>query len=145
MPPLRRVTADRTDVLRRAPEVAAFLLVLNGARRCEKLELRGKRIRIGRSPSNGIVLQDPRVTGEHAFILLKGAEFVIYDTGSTNGTYVNGVRVHREPLHDRDEIRVGNTNLMFMHIAASVPADARRRLHDFDVIWNELTQAARRE
>ena len=37
----------------------------------------------------------------------------IYDTGSTNGLFVNGQLVTSKKLHTGDNVRVGNTELIF--------------------------------
>jgi pSer/pThr/pTyr-binding forkhead associated (FHA) protein len=47
-------------------------------------------IRIGRNPDNDLVLDDPRVSGHHArLIVTEGSGMVIEDLGSSNGTFVN--------------------------------------------------------
>ena len=68
---------------------------------------------IGRDPRNELVLSDEQVSRQHAQIRCEPEGFVIYDLNSKNGTYVNGQRVSRCPLHDGDEIRVGDTLLIF--------------------------------
>jgi adenylate cyclase len=54
------------------------------------------------------------VSKEHCIIEARAGRFVLRDLGSLNGTYVNGQRVAGEqPLHDGDEISLGNTRLLF--------------------------------
>ncbi len=48
---------------------------------------------IGRDPSNDFVIGDPQVSRQHARIVRRGDALVLEDTGSTNGTFVNGVRL----------------------------------------------------
>lgn len=48
---------------------------------------------IGRSPGCQIMLGEDSVSGSHAEITWDGANFVVHDLGSTNGTWVNGQRV----------------------------------------------------
>jgi transcriptional regulator with GAF, ATPase, and Fis domain/pSer/pThr/pTyr-binding forkhead associated (FHA) protein len=45
-------------------------------------------VTIGRSPSNGIVVSDPRVSGLHARLVRRGEEWLFEDMGSTNGSLV---------------------------------------------------------
>ena len=68
---------------------------------------------IGRDPRSGMALTDDKVSANHAQIRKTNGEYVIYDLGSTNGTYVNGQRVSQHVLRDGDEIRVGDTELVF--------------------------------
>ena len=48
---------------------------------------------LGRDPGNDIVISDPQVSRQHARVTRQGETMVIEDTGSTNGTFVNGVRL----------------------------------------------------
>lgn len=48
---------------------------------------------IGRDPTNNIVVNDPQVSRQHARIARQGDLMVIEDVGSTNGTFVNGMRL----------------------------------------------------
>ena len=71
---------------------------------------------IGSNPSNDVTIQDRQVSGMHALILCKKDKFIITDELSANGTLLNGEDLNpREPfnLNDGDEIRVGETNLLF--------------------------------
>jgi pSer/pThr/pTyr-binding forkhead associated (FHA) protein len=72
------------------------------------------RLLIGRDPNLcDVVLDDRDVSRQHARIRQEGKEFFIYDDASMNGTFVNGQRIDRAPLHDGDRIEVGNTELEF--------------------------------
>jgi len=70
----------------------------------------GDRLRIGRSPDNDLVLDDPRVSRYHAQLARQGDVLVIEDLGSTNGTLVNGRRIS-EPhvLQPTETIAIGST------------------------------------
>ena len=46
-------------------------------------------IRIGRKPENDIVLDDVRVSGLHARLIVSGGRTFIEDLGSSNGTFLN--------------------------------------------------------
>lgn len=135
--------ADLAKILSQAPEIAAFLLVLNGPQRGQRLQLLGQRSYIGRDPElNQVCIQDLSLSRQHACIALEDGGFLIYDMNSTNGTYVNGIRVKTKNLYDRDEIRLGETNLIFVNIATNISHDAKKRLNEFDGMWDDLRRAA---
>lgn len=60
-----------------------------------------------------IVLADPAVSKQHVRIEHKADSFVLHDLGSTNGTYVNGLRHRTLVLCSDDTIRVGNSEIVF--------------------------------
>lgn len=70
-------------------------------------------IKIGRSSQNDVVINDKYVSGSHCQIIKddKG-NFVLIDTNSSNGTYVNGVQRRGEVrLNSSDIVKIGNTTL----------------------------------
>ena len=64
---------------------------------------------IGRNPANDVVLNETVVSGRHSRVFLRGRAWLVEDLGSTNGTYVDGVRVSRAELRDGSLLRVGDT------------------------------------
>ena len=48
---------------------------------------------MGRDPSNEIAINDPQVSRLHARVFLRETVLVVEDMGSTNGTFVNGMRL----------------------------------------------------
>ena len=103
-------------------ESAHLILDPTGGPRSE-IELGGETW-LGRSPTSTIVLDDASVSRRHALIRRDDrGDHVIIDLGSSNGTFVNGGRVHLPlQLHDDDEIRLGDIKLKF-----SFPAAAERQ------------------
>jgi len=80
-----------------------------------EVPLKSVRLTIGRSSRNDICLNDPFVSRLHAEIRRDGEFFVLYDSGSANGTYHNGQRIEsRAALQLGDVIRIGETEL---HVA----------------------------
>ncbi len=73
-------------------------------------------ITIGRDRTNTIIIPDPYVGRNHCQIVRHdNGTFTIADFGSTNGTYVNGVRRYGETaLQPNDQVRIGNTMLPWM-------------------------------
>jgi len=68
---------------------------------------------IGRSPSNDIVVKEPKFSRQHAAINKIDGNYVIVDLKSSNGIFVNGRKVEEVVLEDGDEIAIGNTKLLF--------------------------------
>jgi len=69
---------------------------------------------LGRDASDAIALDDPTVSRQHARIDVAGEHVVLLDTGSKNGTFVNGTRITEEtPLQDGDIIHAGAVKLLF--------------------------------
>ena len=68
---------------------------------------------IGSVAGNTVVLADPAVSRKHAGIRKVNGAYELADLGSTNGVYVNGVKVPKKILEPGDIIRVGNTEAVF--------------------------------
>ena len=72
------------------------------------------RITIGRRADNDLCLAYPAVSAEHAEIITVGADSFLHDSGSTNGTLVNGSRITKHFLRDRDTIDIGRIRLVYL-------------------------------
>ncbi len=68
---------------------------------------------IGRHPESTIQILDAVVSKRHARVYRENDNWVLQDLGSSNGTYVNGERTQFKMLVNGDEIRLGNTRLVF--------------------------------
>jgi pSer/pThr/pTyr-binding forkhead associated (FHA) protein len=70
---------------------------------------------IGRGPGNDIVIDDAEMSTCHARIRLADGECWIEDQHSTNGTFVNGLRIHAATcLSQGDLLKLGRTFLKFV-------------------------------
>lgn len=63
---------------------------------------------LGRDPQGDIVLDDARVSWRHATISWSGRSWVIEDHGSTNGTFVQGQRIHHLEIGPGSAVYLGN-------------------------------------
>ncbi|WP_307134177.1 ABC transporter ATP-binding protein/permease [Streptomyces aurantiacus] len=63
---------------------------------------------LGRDPQGDIVLDDARVSWRHATISWGGRSWVIEDHGSTNGTFVQGQRIHQMEVGPGSAVHFGN-------------------------------------
>lgn len=71
---------------------------------------------IGRARDNDIVIENLSVSRNHARIKKDGAQFILTDMNSANGTMVNGQRVTKTPLADNDKLTVGKHTLIFLEL-----------------------------
>lgn len=79
----------------------------------DEFVLRHEQITIGRNFDNDIHISDSTVSSYHARVIMNPEYRYIEDTGSTNGTFVNGQRIKRQPLQDGDQIMIGQHMLVF--------------------------------
>ena len=64
---------------------------------------------IGRKEGD-LIVNDPKVSSVHAKITIDNEQFVIWDFGSSNGTYVNGEKIREARiLEENDLIKIGDT------------------------------------
>jgi hypothetical protein len=70
-------------------------------------------ITIGRGLNNDIILEDTRVSRNHAQLRYRAKRFWVTDLGSTNGTYVNGEQIEERTLADEDIVSLGGLELTF--------------------------------
>jgi|SRR5262245_2615218 len=90
----------------------ASLMVQNGTHALTH-ELVGDVVRIGRSPSNDIVIDNPVVSAQHALLQRVSDSYWLKDLNSTNGTHVNGRLFTYGELRDGDTIRFGSVTAVF--------------------------------
>jgi hypothetical protein len=89
-------------------------LVMQTASGTHVFPIEANMVTIGRGLNNDIILEDPRISRQHAQLRFKSRRFLIADNGSTNGTYVNGTPVSTEQvLRDGDIVSLGGLELIF--------------------------------
>jgi Ni,Fe-hydrogenase I cytochrome b subunit len=71
---------------------------------------------IGHNPDNNIEVADQFLSGTHAMFMRQDGGYLLKDLGSTNGTFVNDVRLADMPvrLKDGDKISMGRLNFMYV-------------------------------
>ncbi len=70
-------------------------------------------VSIGRRVENTVVLDDPRISRNHAQLRAVKGRYVLYDLDSTGGSFVNGVRVTQSLLYPGDVISLSGVNLVY--------------------------------
>lgn len=100
-------TKARPEGPRKGP---AFLTVISGEMVGTMFELPLGQTLIGRSEVAQVRLPDDGVSRRHAKIVRESdGSAKIVDLESTNGTYINGRRIHAEGLREGDRIRIGQS------------------------------------
>jgi ABC-type multidrug transport system ATPase subunit/pSer/pThr/pTyr-binding forkhead associated (FHA) protein len=107
--------------------------------RIEKIDLSKDRIRIGRDASNDFAINHPVVSKHHAEIVKQGGKYFVVDLGSTNGTFVNGIKIKRHELHELDRIVIGPSELHFSGESLSHAPDTQVVRLDIQGINYEVT------
>ncbi len=80
----------------------------------KKIELVAK-ITIGRDSDNDVIVENKLASRHHAIIQKIKNAYFIKDENSTNGTYINGIKIPSDKyvkLNLGDKITIGNTNLV---------------------------------
>lgn len=80
---------------------------------------------VGRGPLNHVVLDDPRISRQHAKVSPESGGHVVYDLNSANGTFVNDVPVKRKKLEASDVVRFGPFSFKFEATAPAAAAQVK--------------------
>ncbi len=106
-----RLDVERVEV----PHGAGVLLVTRGPNVGARYLLGDQVVRAGRHPESDIFLDDITVSRRHVEIVPKdGANYVVRDVGSLNGTYVNRERIDELQLAPGDELQIGKFKLVYL-------------------------------
>ena len=109
-------------------------MVLQGPDKGRRFELPDQPALVGRE-SRALPLSDNTVSRRHAELVPGDDGWVLRDLGSSNGTYINGLRVtNRYQLKLGDQIRVGRTLMVF----GSQPGVSRARGGDVNLAGEEI-------
>ena len=74
----------------------------------------GKRTTIGRIPANDLRIDADSISRHHAVVLVTDSSTVVEDLNSTNGVFVNDVRVTRHALRNGDLLTIGKTSFRYV-------------------------------
>jgi predicted Zn finger-like uncharacterized protein len=115
---LRRVKRHEDEEL---PELAPLtgnrryaLAVILGANSGQIYAITSPRVYLGRGTDVDVQLPDSEVSRRHAMLEIHDDNATLTDLGSTNGTFVEGVRIERQAIASHEEFSLGTTTLMFI-------------------------------
>jgi signal transduction histidine kinase len=106
----------------------ASLFVIQRADQGKRFDLRAKAVALGRDGSNAIRLHDHEVSRRHAEVRPHNDSYRIVDLGSANGTYLNGQPIDQAPLRAGDQVRLGQTVMLFHEDASRAERDLTARV-----------------
>jgi len=125
---------DRTEVLAGLDQKPlifkkARFVVTAGRDEGKEVMVHDPVVTIGTLPESSLVLTDPTVSRRHAVVEETAAGYVLKDEGSTNGTFMNGVRVREGYLSPGAVIRLGQTEMIFSPIEERIEVPRSSRDH----------------
>ena len=106
------------------------LEILDGDRAGDTVPLTKERLTIGRKSSNGLPVNDEKISGQHAEIVFEDGSFMLRDLGSTNGTLLDGRKVEEVVLTSFDTFQVGRVRILFKEEGAESPHGAGQRARE---------------
>jgi transcriptional regulator with GAF, ATPase, and Fis domain len=130
----------------------ALLHAIGGPLEGAIFRLPAEDVSVGRMAFNQLCVGDPSVSRQHCLIQREKDGFRIRDSGSNNGTFVNGNRIEECILADGDKIRIGDTLFRF-RLKEGTSAEEQLNLPDNGVvantaleqeIWGSATTAVKR-
>lgn len=127
VPDLKNVLLASPEVIEAEPEKEIFIaeFQLNGKPIRVELKFSEKeRLSVGRTKENDLIIDDQSISKIHAALVLSSDnQLLVADTGSTNGTYVNGQRIaygKGVSIKNGDKVNFGTVAVAFEHILKEV-------------------------
>jgi two-component system, cell cycle response regulator len=123
-----------SDLLGKVRQQAAFLIVLSakvpaGIGTMYKLD-RQEHV-LGRSAEATFRVEDDGISRKHAKVMLgPDGHFQLVDLGSTNGTFLNGVRITVATLHDGDKVQIGSHTVLKFSLQDALEEQYQRSIYE---------------
>lgn len=92
----------------------ACFVVVQGGDLARRYRVGLETMDFGRAPSCAVHLVSPGVSRRHAQVEPSGDSYWLVDLESTNGTWLNGLRIFRQRLNHGDRVQLGDTVLRFL-------------------------------
>jgi len=153
VPDLKNVILNLPDEVQIEPDKEIFIAEFVTGDKPKRVELafsEKERLSVGRTKENVLVIDDQSISKIHAALVLNSdKQLMVADTGSTNGTFINGQRIaygRAFPIKNGDKINFGTVAITFEHIpkvVEEVAAEEFQTQPDFktqDVSADFITQ-----
>lgn len=121
----RHLTREEQASVAALPSGSALLIAHSGPNAGARFLLDEDITKAGRHPNADIFLDDVTVSRQHAEFRRADNGFMVADTRSLNGTYVNNDRVDGVALRNGDEIQIGKFRLTFYAARSTAGTGAR--------------------
>lgn len=119
--PLQKNNLENTPS---TPTKAGSFLILKGDK---IVPLSKSVINIGRKSSNQIIINDLRISRIHAQIRRIQGSYVLFDVGSTGGTYVNSTRINQHILRPGDVISLAGYTMIYSEDQVVQPEETKEK------------------
>jgi pSer/pThr/pTyr-binding forkhead associated (FHA) protein len=103
------------------------LVVLSEGLTGRSHELKVDKTTIGRLEDNTFQIAEQSVSSHHCEVLLKGADVLVKDLNSTNGTYINGEKITEKILKPGQILRLGQIEVRLEGEGGPAPAAAGKK------------------
>ena len=92
-------------------KVPRITIYINGA--ANFYELKNAQYYLGRNASNDIAINDSTVSSSHATITIENGLVFLTDNNSTNGSFVNNIKIQKQQLTSGDTITLGQIEIKY--------------------------------
>ncbi|MBU2563556.1 MAG: FHA domain-containing protein [Actinobacteria bacterium] len=110
---VEEVSSNILEDIKKISDVSSGLVIIKGPNIGDKFLINKSKFTIGRNLESDIFLDDVTVSRKHAVLKKVGKDFRIKDSGSLNGSYINGEIVENATLKDGDRIQIGKYIFLF--------------------------------
>ena len=110
---VEEVSSNILEDIKKISDVSSGLVIIKGPNIGDKFLINKSKFTIGRNLESDIFLDDVTVSRKHAVLKKVGKDFRIKDSGSLNGSYINGEIVENATLKDGDKIQIGKYIFLF--------------------------------
>ncbi len=108
------VSRDLKGIIELAAHQQAQLIVLSEPRLGSRIVLGESPVEIGRGSSCNLIVDSDSLSRRHARIEWTGSGHRVVDLGSTNGSFVNGMRTSSHDLRDGDRVQLGKVLMKYV-------------------------------
>lgn len=98
------------------------LVLLSSGMTGRAFDLKVDKTTIGRVEDNAFQIAEPSVSSHHCEVVMQGANILIRDLNSTNGTFINGEKVTEAVLKPGQTLRLGQIEMRLETDAAPTPS-----------------------